>query len=92
MTLSPSDVSILTRVAQYGQVPINRRLQLLAKASPQAQEIGKAFLEQSDPTNPVKPEISAAAEAVTRWIKNNRRVGNLNHSVGTLKVQRRSKR
>ena len=85
MSLSPGDVSILTRVAQYRKVPIDQRLQLLAKASPQAQEIGKAVLEQGDPATPIRPEISEAARAVTRWINNN-------HRVGALKVRRRAKK
>ena len=71
--LSPSDSSILTRVAQYGRIPVDQRLALLSKASPQAQQVGRILLKVEQPTK-AEPDVRAAAEAIRRWLASNRRV------------------
>lgn len=71
--LSPSDSSILTRVAQYERIPVEQRLALLSNASPQAQQIGRILLNVEQPAE-AEPDVRAAAEAFKRWLASNRRL------------------
>jgi hypothetical protein len=71
--LSPSDSSILTRVAQYERIPIDKRLNLLSNASPEAQEVGRILLNVEQTAN-AAPDVRAAAEAFKKWLASNRRL------------------
>ena len=71
--LSPADSSILTRVAQYESIPLDKRIELLSRASPKAQQVGRILLNIDQPED-ADPDVMAAAKAFKRWLASNRRV------------------
>jgi hypothetical protein len=71
--LSREDSSILTRVAQYTRIPVDQRLDLLSKASAEAQQVGRILLNVEQSAN-AEPDVRAAAEAFKRWLTSNRRL------------------
>ena len=77
--LSPEDSSILTRVGQYNRIPLNQRLELLSKASDQAQQVGRILLDVEPAATP-DPDVLAVAQAFKRWVASNRRPRPTRHS------------
>jgi hypothetical protein len=67
--LTTRDASILARVVQYENLPIERRRQMLDEAGPEAQRIGRVLLKLEQPNSEEVREIVAAIE---NWVGGNR--------------------
>jgi len=67
--LTTRDASILARVVQYDNLPIDQRRQMLDEATPEARQIGRALLGLEEPAS---NEIREMVDAIRNWVGGNR--------------------
>jgi hypothetical protein len=69
IALNPKDSAILTRVAQFDQLPEADREAMLKEAGPTAKAIGRIVIGKSSSRN---PELRRAAKMLKDWAAKNR--------------------
>jgi polysaccharide deacetylase 2 family uncharacterized protein YibQ len=83
--LNPKDASVLARIAQYLELPLEKRKLILDETTTQeAKEIGSILLGERDSESPdISVDIKETVEALRSWSKRNRRVATASRSAAS---------
>ena len=91
--LDPKDASVLARIAQYLELPLEmRRLMLDETTSPEARKIGEILLGDLDPEEPdISADVRETVEALRSWSNQSRQATAARFATfgGALKQSRR---
>jgi len=72
--LTPHDAAVLSRLVQFGGLPIEELSKILDQLSPDAKPVGEAALD-AEKYQQSSVDIQATVDRFREWLNNNRRLG-----------------